>query len=136
LLDSKNWDAPVSEDPQLGSTEIWNIINTTGDAHPIHIHLVHFQILNRQAFNTSVFEKQGKLVLTGLPQAPTPDEQFAYKDVVKAFPGTVTKLIMKFDLPSGTPVIPGHRYTYVWHCHILEHEDNEMMRPFVVVAPE
>ena len=136
LLDNKNWDDPVSEDPKLGSTEIWNIINTTGDAHPIHIHLVHFQILSRQAFNTNVFEKHGKLVLSGLPQAPTPDEQFAYKDVVKTFPGTVTKLIMKFDLPSGTRVIPGHRYTYVWHCHILEHEDNEMMRPFVVVAPE
>jgi len=136
LLDNKNWDDPVSEDPELGSTEIWNIINTTGDAHPIHIHLVHFQVLSRQAFNTNVFDKQGKLVLTGLPQAAPPEEQFAYKDTVKAFPGTVTRLIMKFDLPSGTQIIPGHRYTYVWHCHILEHEDNEMMRPFVVVAPE
>ena len=135
LLDNKNWDDPVSEDPELGSTEIWNIINTTGDAHPIHIHLVHFQVLSRQAFNTNVFDKQGKLVLTGLPQAAPPEEQFAYKDTVKAFPGTVTRLIMKFDLPSGTQIIPGHRYTYVWHCHILEHEDNEMMRPFVVVAP-
>ena len=74
--------------------------------------------------------------MTGLPQAAPPEEQFAYKDTVKAFPGTVTRLIMKFDLPSGTQIIPGHRYTYVWHCHILEHEDNEMMRPFVVVAPE
>jgi spore coat protein A len=128
LLDNVNWDAPVTENPILGSTEIWNLINTTGDAHSMHIHVVQFQILSRQAFNTNQFEKTGKLVFNGPPQAPAPEEQFAYKDTVKAFPGTVTKLIMKFDLPTGTQIIPGHHYKYVWHCHILEHEDNEMMR--------
>jgi spore coat protein A len=136
LLDNKNWDDPVTEDPKVGSTEIWNLINTTGDAHPKHIHLVQFQLLSRQAFNTNVFEKSGKLVFNGPPQAPAPEEQLAYKDTVKAFPGTVTKLIMKFDLPTGTQIVRGRHYKYVWHCHILEHEDNEMMRPFDVVASE
>ena len=134
LLDNKNWDDPVSENPKAGSVEIWNLINTTGDAHPKHIHLVQFQILSRQAFNTNIFEKSGKLVFNGPPQTPAPDELYASKDMVKTFPGTVTKLIMKFDLPTGTNVIPGYHYKYVWHCHILEHEDNEMMRPFDVIG--
>jgi spore coat protein A len=129
-----HWSDPVTEDPKAGSIEIWNLINATGDAHPKHIHLVQFQILSRQAFNVNQLENNGKLIFNGPPQPPRPEEQYAYKDVVKTFPGTVTKLIMKFDLPTGTTVIPGHRYTYVWHCHILEHEDNEMMRPFDVVG--
>jgi spore coat protein A len=128
------WFSPVTEDPKRGSIEIWNLINTTGDAHPKHIHLVQFQILGRQAFNTHAFEQSGKLVFTGPPQAPRPEEQYAYKDTVKTFPGTVTKLIMKFDLPAGANIVPGHHYTYVWHCHILEHEDNEMMRPYDVIG--
>jgi spore coat protein A, manganese oxidase len=78
LLDNKNWDDPVTEDPKLGSIEIWDLVNTTGDAHPIHIHVVQFQILSRQAFNTNIFEKQGKLVFNGPPQPPAPTEQFAY----------------------------------------------------------
>lgn len=134
LLDNLNWDDPVTEDPKLGSTEIWNLINTTGDGHSIHIHLVQFQILSRQAFNTHQFEQSGRLVFNGPPRAPAPEEQYAYKDTVKTFPGTVTKLIMKFDLPTGANIIPGDHYKYVWHCHILEHEDNEMMRPYDVVG--
>jgi spore coat protein A, manganese oxidase len=134
LLDNKNWDDPVTEDPKVGSTEIWNLINDTGDAHPKHIHLVQFQVLSRQPFDQTTFDSTGQLVFTGPPQAPTADELHAYKDVVKSYPGTVTKLIMKFDLPTGTQVVPGQRYKYVWHCHILEHEDNEMMRPMDVVG--
>jgi spore coat protein A len=134
LLDNKNWDDPVTEDPKAGSTEIWNLINDTGDAHPKHIHLVQFQILSRQPFDQTTYDSTGQLVFTGPPQAPTADEIHAYKDVVKSYPGTVTKLIMKFDLPTGTKVVPGQRYKYVWHCHILEHEDNEMMRPMDVVG--
>jgi spore coat protein A len=127
-----HWSDPVTEDPQRGSIEIWNLINATGDAHPKHIHLVQFQILSRQAFNVNQFEKKGQLVLTGNPSPPAPEEQHAYKDTVKTFPGTVTKLIMKFDLPSGARNLPGP-FKFVWHCHILEHEDNVMMRPYVVV---
>jgi spore coat protein A, manganese oxidase len=134
LLDNKNWDDPVTEDPKVGSTEIWNLINDTGDAHPKHIHLVQFQVLSRQPFDQTTFDSTGQLVFTGPPQAPTADELHAHKDVVKSYPGTVTKLIMKFDLPTGTHVVPGQRYKYVWHCHILEHEDNEMMRPMDVVG--
>lgn len=134
LLDQKNWDDPVTEDPKAGSTEIWNLINDTGDAHPKHIHLVEFQILSRQPYDQDTFDTTGQLIFTGPPQAPAPEEVNAAKDVVKSFPGTVTKLIMKFDLPTGTQVTPGQRFRYVWHCHILEHEDNEMMRPMEIVG--
>jgi spore coat protein A, manganese oxidase len=134
LLDNKNWDDPVTEDPKAGSTEIWNMINDTGDGHPKHIHLVQFQILSRQPFDQNKFDSTGQLNLLGQPQAPAPEEQNAYKDVVKAYPGTVTQLIMKFDMPTGATIVPGQRYKYVWHCHILEHEDNEMMRPMDVVG--
>jgi FtsP/CotA-like multicopper oxidase with cupredoxin domain len=78
--------------------------------------------------------KMGAMAGAGIP--PAFDELFAHKDVVKSFPGTVTKLIMKFDLPTGTQVGSGQRYKYVWHCHILEHEDNEMMRPMDALAPK
>jgi spore coat protein A, manganese oxidase len=134
LLDNKNWDDPVTEDPRAGSTEIWNLINTTGDGHPKHIHLVQFQVLSRQAFNLNKFDSTGQLEFIGNPQPPAPEEVNAYKDVVKSLPGTVTKLIMKFDLPTGTPITTGQRFHFVWHCHILEHEDNEMMRPYDVVG--
>jgi spore coat protein A len=127
LLDNKNWDDPVTEDPKAGSTEIWNLINDTGDGHPKHIHLVQFQILSRRPFDQDTFDNTGQLVFTGPPQPPAPEEQHAAKDTVKAYPGTVTRLAMKFDLPRDTNVIPGHRYKFVWHCHILEHEDNEML---------
>jgi len=135
LLDNKLWDDPVTENPTAGAPEIWQLINTTGDAHPKHIHLVQFQILNRQAFNTHAFANTGKLVFTAPPTPPTPDEAGAFKDMAKSFPGTVTRLAMKFDLPTGTPTTPGQKFRYVWHCHILEHEDNEMMRPIDVIAP-
>jgi spore coat protein A len=134
LLDNKNWDDPVTEDPKAGTTEIWNLINDTGDAHPKHIHLVQFQVLSRQGFNQNKFDTTGQLELIGHPQPPAPEEVNAYKDVVKSQPGTVTKLIMKFDLPTGTHITPGQRFHFVWHCHILEHEDNEMMRPYDVVG--
>jgi spore coat protein A, manganese oxidase len=134
LLDNKNWDDPVTENPKVGSTEIWNLVNTTGDEHPKHIHLVQFQILGRRPFDPDVYQNTGKIVFTGPTQQPAPEERFAYKDVVKAPPGMITKLIMRFDLPTGTKIIPGHNYKYVWHCHILEHEDNEMMRPYNVVG--
>jgi len=134
LLDNKNWDDPVTENPKAGSTEIWNLINDTGDGHPKHIHLVQFQVLSRQSFDQDTFDNTGQLVFTAPPQPPNPEEKNAYKDTVKALPGTVTKLIMKFDLPAGTHVSPGQRFRYVWHCHILEHEDNEMMRPYDVVG--
>ena len=132
LLGDKHWDEPVTEKPKVGTIEVWNLINATEDAHHIHLHLVQFQILNRQPFDEDQYP--AKLVFTGPPVAPPANERPAWKDTVQAFPGEVTRIIAKFDLPTGTPVTPGARFRYVWHCHILEHEDNDMMRPYDVVA--
>jgi spore coat protein A len=131
-LINERWDRPVTEDPRAGSVEIWRLINTTGDAHPIHIHLVQFQILDRQPFDPDQYPD--RLVFTGPRVTPPANERPAFKDTVKAMPGEVTRLIMKFDLPRGTRVDRGEKFRYVFHCHILEHEDNDMMRPYDVVG--
>jgi spore coat protein A, manganese oxidase len=126
------WADPVTETPRAGSVELWRIINTTGDAHPIHIHLIQFQILDRQPFDTEQYP--GRLVFTG-PRVPAPaNERPAFKDTIKALPGEVSRVIARFDLPSGTPTRRGQKFRYVFHCHILEHEDNDMMRPYDVVG--
>ena len=134
LLGNARWHEPITEDPKAGSTEIWSFINVTGDVHPLHVHLVQFQVLNRQAFDVSTYQQTGKLVFTGRPMAPEGNERPARKDTVKSYPGYVTRVIMRFDLPHGAPVTPGEELLYVWHCHILEHEDNEMMRPYKVIV--
>jgi spore coat protein A len=134
MLDGKHWDDPVTEDPKAGSLEIWSLANTTGDVHPMHLHLVRFQVLNRQPFDVRTYLATGKIEFTNQPLPPEANEQKAWKDTVKAFPGYVTRILQRFDLPPGTPVAPGQRFRYVWHCHILEHEDNEMMRPYDVVG--
>jgi spore coat protein A, manganese oxidase len=131
-LISSHWMDPVSESPRAGATEIWRIINTTGDAHPIHVHLVQFQILDRQGFDLDQYP--GQLAFTG-PRVPPPsNERHASKDTVQAFPGEVTRIIARFDLPAGARIRPGQAFRYVLHCHILEHEDNDMMRPYDVVG--
>jgi FtsP/CotA-like multicopper oxidase with cupredoxin domain len=107
-------DAPT-ETPLVGDTEMWEIWNFTEDAHPIHLHLVAFQVVNREAFDPVTF------VLSGLPRTPEPWES-GEKDTVIAYPGEVTRIRAKFDIVG----------LYVWHCHIVEHEDNEMMRPYFV----
>jgi spore coat protein A len=134
LLGGKRWDDPITEDPKAGSMEIWSFANTTGDVHPIHIHLVRFQVLNRQPFNVQTYLQTGKVVFTGIPMPPETNERPAWKDTIKTYPGYVTRVIQKFDLPAGTPTTPGQEFRYVWHCHILEHEDNEMMRPYNIVG--
>jgi spore coat protein A len=134
LLGNARWHEPITEDPRAGSTEIWSFINTTGDVHPLHVHLVQFQVLNRQAFDVPTYRQTGKLVFTSKPMAPEGNERPARKDTIKSYPGYVTRIIMRFDLPHGIPVTPGQELLYVWHCHILEHEDNEMMRPFKVIV--
>ena len=134
MLGNARWHEPITEDPKAGSTEIWSFVNITGDVHPLHVHLVQFQVLNRQAFDVPTYQQTGKLVFTGKPMAPEGNERPARKDTVKSYPGYVTRVIMRFDLPHGAPVTPGQELVYVWHCHILEHEDNEMMRPYKVVV--
>lgn len=133
LLGNAHWSDPITEDPRAGSTEIWSFVNATKDVHPIHIHLVHFQVLNRQRFDISIFIATGKVMTYGPPVQPERNERLAMKDTVKAYPGFVTRVIQRFDLPRGTKLPPGSELHYVWHCHILEHEDNDMMRPYKVL---
>jgi bilirubin oxidase len=102
------WDHPITENPAVGATEIWELFNFTADAHPIHIHEVQFEVVDRQPFE-------------GDPRPPEPWET-GRKDTVIAFPGEITRVKARFDLPG----------LFVWHCHIVEHEDNEMMRPYSV----
>ena len=134
LLGNARWHEPITEDPKAGSTEIWSFINTTGDVHPLHVHLVQFQVLNRQTFDVPTFQQTGKLVFTGKPMAPESNERPARKDTIKSYPGYVTRVIQRFDLPHVPNLAPGQELLYVWHCHILEHEDNEMMRPYKVIV--
>jgi spore coat protein A len=134
MLDGKHWNDPVTEDPKAGSMEIWSMANTTGDVHPMHLHLVRFQVLDRRPFDVKSFVATGNLRYTGRPLPPEANERPAWKDTIKTYPGYVTRVIQRFDLPPGTPISPGQRFRYVWHCHILEHEDNEMMRPYDVVG--
>jgi bilirubin oxidase len=103
------WSDLITENPALGATETWEIHNFTEDAHPIHIHQVHFEVVNRQD------------ATTGVIRAPEAWES-GYKDTVIGYPGEITRVKALYDLPGF----------YVWHCHIVEHEDNEMMRPFHV----
>ena len=124
LLNNAHWSMPVTESPVLDSTEIWELANTTDDAHPIHLHLVRFQILDRRTFDVSTYWATGQIKFFGPPIPPEPGEA-GWKDTVRADPGMVTRIIARFEGFTGR---------YVWHCHILEHEDNEMMRPFEVVA--
>ena len=124
LLNRAHWNMPVTEDPVLNSVEIWNLINLTDDSHPIHLHLVRFQILDRRRFEPFFYKNQGVMKYTGPAVAPDPNEA-GWKDTVRADPGMVTRIIVRFE---------GFVGRYVWHCHILEHEDNEMMRPYDVIA--
>ena len=178
----------ISETPGEGNTEIWEIVNLTMDAHPIHTHLVQFQLLNRQTFdlekyNTAygaAFVKGGFQPGFGPPldYAPSaasggkyggnPDvtpflngaimppnaNEAGWKDTVMAPPGTVTRFVVRFaptDIAIGgtggnsntlhysflpndnIPGNPGAQFDYVWHCHIVDHEDNEMMRPDIIL---
>jgi spore coat protein A len=134
LLDQKHWDDPITEDPKAGSMEIWSFANATGDVHPMHIHQVRFQVLNRQPFDTKTYLQTGKLLLTGIPMAPESNERPAWKDTIKTYAGYITRVLARFDLPAGTQANPGDEFRYVWHCHVLEHEDNEMMRPYKIIA--
>jgi spore coat protein A len=123
LLNRTRWMAPVTENPALDSTEIWSLVNGTDDSHPIHLHLVRFQVLDRQNFYVMNYLRKRELKFTGPPVPPDPNEM-GWKDTVRAEPGMVTRIIVRFD---------GYPGRYVWHCHILEHGDNEMMRPFEIV---
>lgn len=126
LLNNKKWTDPVTENPRLGSTEIWCLTNITGFTHPIHIHLIEFQVLDRQLFNLDLYNESGKIEFTGSVVPPEPNER-GWKDTVAAPSAMITRVIVHFAPYTGR---------YVWHCHILEHEDYDMMRPMDVIDPK
>jgi FtsP/CotA-like multicopper oxidase with cupredoxin domain len=155
LLDGQRWSAPLSEQPQLGTTEDWIIINLTPDTHPIHWHLVDPQLVSRQALNVTAYAKDWKAkngepplnhstivvdptaYLTSRPVGPPLHEQ-GWKDTIEANPGEVTTVRIHFAPMDGSRNYPFNATAgpgYVWHCHIIDHEDNEMMRPFRVASP-
>jgi FtsP/CotA-like multicopper oxidase with cupredoxin domain len=101
------WDEPITENPAVGATEVWELYNFTADAHPIHIHEVTFEVVDREG------------ITTGAVRAPEPWEA-GRKDTVIAYPDEITRVKALFDRAG----------LFVWHCHIVEHEDNEMMRPY------
>ena len=110
----------VTENPRVGDTEIWEFYNTTGDAHPMHVHEVVFEVLNREAL---VLDADGNPEVPFRPcgaRRPPEAWETGLKDTVTAYPGEVTRVKATFAT----------RGTFVWHCHIVEHEDNEMMRPY------
>ncbi|MGB6308391.1 MAG: multicopper oxidase domain-containing protein [Steroidobacteraceae bacterium] len=123
LLNKTPWHMPITERPVLGTTEIWELVNLTDDVHPIHLHMVKFQILDRRRFDGFQYMTAGTLRYTGAGMAPDANEM-GWKDTVRVNAKTVTRIIVPFEGFSGR---------YVWHCHILEHEDNEMMRPYEVL---
>ncbi|UCH86791.1 MAG: multicopper oxidase domain-containing protein [Dehalococcoidia bacterium] len=184
LLNNTKWDGTMSglpapgitEMPRVGSTEVWEVINLTGDAHPIHLHLVQFQVLSRQGFQASKYLKAYDAAFAGgvynpaagppLPYdtpnadgavggnpaigaflqgkaAPPAANETGWKDTVIMYPGEVTRIVVRWapqDVPVNNvsagvntfPFDPTAGPGYVWHCHILDHEDNEMMRPYTV----
>jgi spore coat protein A len=120
VLGGKHWSAPITENPVQNSTEIWSLVNLTGDVHPVHLHLVRFQVIERRPFDLFAWNASKTLKYTG-PAQPPPPHEAGWKDTVRADPGMVTRIIARFEGEPGR---------YVWHCHLLEHEDNEMMRPY------
>ncbi len=133
------WGNAVTENPNLGDTEIWEFYNVTSDVHPIHVHLVHFEIISRDKFTSTntaqaITQHDGKQGIGAKieninivtdpnnPANPVLASEKGPKDMVMCYPGEVTRIKMVFDRPGR----------YVWHCHILSHEDHEMMRPIHV----
>jgi spore coat protein A, manganese oxidase len=124
LLNRTPWHMPVTETAKLGSTEIWSLINLTDDTHPIHLHHVRFQVVDRRPFDRDVYLLQNAtLRYTGIALAPNPNER-GWKDVVQCPPNTVTRIHISFA---------GYPGRYIWHCHVQEHEANNMMRPYDIV---
>ncbi|WP_374196030.1 multicopper oxidase family protein [Streptomyces sp. TS71-3] len=146
--------APNEDVIENGSTEIWEYIDLQHEGHPMHVHLINFQVVNRQSLDATAYQADYETwlaggrkpadrpvlekYLSGAPTSPDPDEDLAYKDTVKIYPATVTRIIMTFDVPGTIASIPGSGTelpaTYVHHCHILEHEDNDLMRPWTIVG--
>lgn len=115
----RKWGEPITENPKVGATEVWEIYNTTADAHPMHVHETVFEVIDRQPLELDGEEVHLPIKLVGTPRRPEPWER-GVKDTVISYPGEVTRIRLRFPQAGQ----------FVWHCHIVEHEDNEMMRPF------
>jgi len=115
-INGLHWD-DITEYPELGTTEIWRFINDSGVSHPMHMHLVFFQVLDRDGFSRGT---GGEIIPDGAPQAP-PLEESGWKDTAMVGPDEILRVIVRFEDYTGL---------YAYHCHILEHEDHEMMRQF------
>lgn len=160
LLNGQKWSAPISEQPRVGTTGIWEFVNLTMDTHPIHLHLVQFLLKNRQCFRTEDYlndwikvngepplEHRTRVIsvnkyLEGDAISPDTNET-GWKDTIRVNPHEVTRILVRFAPQDAVDVEPGENLYpfnpesgpgYVWHCHILDHEDNEMMRPFKVIT--
>jgi FtsP/CotA-like multicopper oxidase with cupredoxin domain len=118
------WMDSVTENPGVGDTEVWEFYNTTADAHPMHVHEVAFEVVNREGMALEGEEVVQPVQPDGNIRPPELWES-GFKDTVVAYPGQITRLRLKFTNPGQ----------FVWHCHIVEHEDNEMMRPYRI-GPE
>src|SRR6266508_148095 len=142
-LNGLHFEDPATETPTVGSVEDWVYINMTGDTHPMHTHLVTHQVIGRTPFNVEAYEEAAEAGPDGVPggidptpfatgpmQPPAPEER-GFKDTTKANPGYFTTIRGRFDLPAGVTA----PQTCEHHCHIVEHEDNDMMRPFTVTPP-
>jgi len=153
LLDGQMWDAAISETPQLGTTEEWILVNPTMDVHPIHLHLIQFQLVQRQTLNSDAYYTDW-ISLNGTPPFSAPTKgvsniesylsnpvspqpyETGWKDTITVNSGEAVTIRVRFaqqdgsDFPFDATQGPG----YVWHCHLLEHEDNEMMRPYKVTG--
>jgi spore coat protein A, manganese oxidase len=159
LVNGQKWAAPVSEDPKEGSTEEWVIVNLTADTHPIHLHLTQFQLVGRYTLaNPDAYAADWTMLNGGEPPYMfTPQEldpfagnyivpgsfvgpnlnEYAWKDTIQMNPGEVTIIRVRFAPIDGSakyPFDPKEGPGYVWHCHIIDHEDNEMMRPYIVTS--
>jgi FtsP/CotA-like multicopper oxidase with cupredoxin domain len=160
LQNNSTWTSPLLIVPVVGSTEVWEFINLTPDAHPMHIHLIQFHFLNQQSFNLSLYLAGGctfhdradvddvhddddqfhhhhnrsefsRSCYTEEAKGPLPN-QIGWKDTMLAWPGNVTRIVIKWTSQNGGhfPFNPTSGPGYVWHCHISDHEDNDMLRPF------
>jgi len=156
-INGQLWDGVLTETPKNGTTEDWIIVNLTGDTHPIHTHLATFQLVSRQQFQANKYMKDWLAINAagGMPPFPvsyvpnslnpipylqgkaTPalPSEMGWKDTVQMNPGEVTIIRIRFLQQDGAayPFDPTQGPGYVWHCHIVDHEDNEMMRPYQVM---
>ena len=146
-LNGKRFEDPIEsndETPKQGTVEEWRWVNLSADTHPMHMHLTRFQVVDRWAFDVAKYAADAQAAHDA--DQPNPDpmnakykprlikngvapEERGWKDTVRADPGQFTRIRVKFDLPPGTTA----PQRFVFHCHILEHEENDMMRPYDVV---